>query len=134
MIAWLISLGLTDKTARIFRVALLVLAAVAVLAIIVMMIRADARHDERERQQLQIERDKAVQAERERRAGEDLRNREAIDRAAAEQRRKENEDAVRNIPDQATSPRQRAAACVRLRRERPADSRAIAACGPAEPR
>lgn len=59
----------------------------------------------------------ARQAKRERKADANLHETIGRDEAAAQQRQKEIADATRNIPDQAPSARQRARACVELRRE-----------------
>lgn len=61
--------------------------------------------------------DKAAQAERERTATTTLRTEEQRAAAAATQRRKDIDDATAGIPDQAPSARQKARACVELRRQ-----------------
>jgi uncharacterized protein HemX len=57
------------------------------------------------------------QAQRERKADANLQTQKTRDDAAAQQRQQEIDNATRNIPDQAPSARQRARACVELRRE-----------------
>jgi uncharacterized protein HemX len=57
------------------------------------------------------------QAKRERKADTNLQQQVGRDEAASQQRKQEIDNATRNIPDQAPSARQRARACVELRRE-----------------
>ena len=57
------------------------------------------------------------QARRERPADANLHQQSGRDDAASEQRKQEINDATRTIPDQRPSARQRAIACVELRRE-----------------
>lgn len=71
---------------------------------------------------------RADQAERERGADKKLNDQKQLDEAAAAQRKKEIEDATRNIPDQKPSARQRARACVELRREAKASGRPEPTC------
>jgi hypothetical protein len=57
------------------------------------------------------------QAKRERKADANLQQQIGRDEAASQQRKQEIDNATRNIPDQAPSARQRARACVELRRQ-----------------
>lgn len=75
-----------------------------------------------------IARDKAAQAERERQADATLNGEVTRDAAASAERKKEIDDATNGIPDQATSARQRARACVELRRQDKANGRPQRAC------
>lgn len=68
------------------------------------------------------------QARRERKADANLQSQKARDDAAAEQRREEIDNATRNIPDQAPSARQRARACLELRRQAKQRGKPIPAC------
>jgi uncharacterized protein HemX len=68
------------------------------------------------------------QARRERKADTNLQTQKTRDDAAAEQRRKEIDNATRNIPDQAPSARQRARACVELRRQAQQHHKPVPAC------
>ena len=59
-----------------------------------------------------------IRAEQMQRTADNLRlNAEALQRAANARNRQEVDNAVRNIPDQGTSPRQHARACLELRRQ-----------------
>lgn len=71
----------------------------------------------------------AVKAEKIQRAADEVRRKaEAIDKARITDNRKEVDDATRNIPDQATSARQRARACVELQRQAAATGQPKPAC------
>jgi hypothetical protein len=72
--------------------------------------------------------EEAKQAKRERKADANLEQQKDRDAAAAEQRQQEIDDATRNIPDQAPSARQRARACLELRRQAKAHRRPEPAC------
>lgn len=78
---------------------------------------------ERHEQKAQLE-----QAKRERKADANLEKQKDRDAAASEQRKKEIDDATRNIPDQAPSARQRARACVELQREAEERRQPVPAC------
>lgn len=68
------------------------------------------------------------QLKRERTADTNLSNQKGRDDAAAQQRQQEIDNATRNIPDQAPSARQRATACVELRREAQQRRKPVPAC------
>jgi uncharacterized protein HemX len=68
------------------------------------------------------------QAQRERKADANLQTQKSRDDAAAQQRQQEIDNATRNIPDQAPSARQRARACVELRREAKQRRKPVPAC------
>jgi uncharacterized protein HemX len=70
----------------------------------------------------------AKQTKRERTADTNLKRQRDADEAAAAQRQQEIENATRNIPDQAPSARQRARACLELRRQAQADGRPLPTC------
>lgn len=126
--------GLGGKGARLASIGLMVAIALGVVGLIVLRIRADAVRDERREQAVQIERDKAAQREREATAEEARRADEARARSDADTRRKEIDNATRNIPDQAPTARQRARVCAELRRQAAPERELAAACGPAGPR
>lgn len=122
--------GLGEKGARLASIGLLAFVAVAALAFVVMRIRADAVRDERARVELVRQAAELAQRANER-AAEDMRRRElAAERRLSEQRRREIDDATRNIPDQGLSARQRAILCVELRRQGAPERDLAAACGP----
>ena len=79
-------------------------------------------------QQLKIERDKLAQATREREATAALVRRQREDEVAATARTREIDHATKNIPDTAPSARQRARACIELRRQAKANGRPEPAC------
>lgn len=79
-------------------------------------------------QQLQIERDKAAQTDRERQADTNLQNQREADQAAAGERQQEIDNATRDIPDAVPGPRQRARVCIELRRQAKAAGRPEPAC------
>lgn len=68
------------------------------------------------------------QARRERKADANLQSQKARDDAAAEQRREEIDNATRNIADQVPSARQRARACLELRRQAEQRGKPVPAC------
>lgn len=70
----------------------------------------------------------AKQAKRERQADANLERQKDADEAASRQRKQEIDDATRNIPDQAPSARQRARACLELRRQAEASGRPQPSC------
>ena len=85
-------------------------------------------HAERAAWQLREARTKAAQAARERQADQNLEQQRTRDAAAAEQRKQEIDNATRNIPDQSPTARQRARACVELRRQSRAAGRPEPSC------
>jgi hypothetical protein len=68
------------------------------------------------------------QLKREATANTNLNNQVAVDTKAAEQRKQEMDNATRTIPDQAPSARQRAIACVELRRQAKERRKPLPAC------
>jgi uncharacterized protein HemX len=68
------------------------------------------------------------QAKRERKADANLQTAKSRDEAASQQRREEIDNATRNFPDQAPSARQRARACVELRRQAQERRAPVPAC------
>jgi uncharacterized protein HemX len=68
------------------------------------------------------------QAKRERKADANLQQQIDRDDAAAQERRKEIDDATANIPDQKPSARQRARACLQLQREAKERRAPVPAC------
>lgn len=70
----------------------------------------------------------AKQAKIERKADANLETQKDKDEAAALERRKEIDNATKGIPDKAPSARQRARACVELRRQARAAGKAEPAC------
>lgn len=95
-------------------------------------LRSDAYNDgvnaESGRWEQKIADDKAAQLERERLADQRLQAQRQRDAAAAGERKKEIDNATRNIPDQSPSARQRARACLELRRQAKADGRPQPSC------
>jgi hypothetical protein len=73
-------------------------------------------HDERAAWEVKVAELKAKAETIQRRADQILRRAEALDRERIASNRREVDDALRNIPDQATSDRQRSRACIELRR------------------
>jgi biopolymer transport protein ExbB/TolQ len=68
------------------------------------------------------------QVKRERKADTRLQDQKERDQSAADQRKKEIDDATKGIPDRAPSARQRAIACSELRREAKERGEPIPAC------
>lgn len=79
-------------------------------------------------QQARIAADRRAQTELERKADQGLRQEQTRDNAAAQQRQTEIDNATRNLPDQATSARQRTRACIELRRQAATNGRPQPAC------
>lgn len=73
-------------------------------------------------------------AEIQRLADEVRRHAEQLDRARIASNRQEVDNAVRDIPDQGLTDRQRARVCVELRRQNAPAEQLAAACGPSQPR
>lgn len=90
--------------------------------------QCDGKKIERQDWEAKVARDKAAQAGRERAADANLERQRTRDDAAARQRREEIDHATQGIPDQAPSDRQRARACLELRRQAAAEGRPQRAC------
>lgn len=132
MIAMLLGWGLSQKAAKLVAYVGVPLLIIAALAGGLWWLRADAYSDgekaERGRWETKIERAKAEQAKRERTADANLQTQKGRDDAAAAARQQEIDNATRNIPDQGLSARQRARACLELRRQAKASGRPQPAC------
>lgn len=90
--------------------------------------RAERAHWEAEVARIAL---KAAQLQRT--ADQILARARVIDAARIATNRQEIDNAVRNIPDQGLTDRQRAVFCVRLRRENPAAFQSHPACRPSQP-
>lgn len=115
---WLfLKLGLGEQLAKILGIAVPIALAVGAL----LWLRADAYSDgvsaERGKWQAKAAEMAIVAGQLQRRADQLRQEREEFQRAQIARNRQEVDNAVRNIPDQAVSPRQHARACLELRRQ-----------------
>ncbi len=121
LIGWMILKGVSPRFARPLAYAGLVLAFLVLMAVGKCSYDRSviAKHDA-----------KATldQAKRERTADANLHEQKGRDETASTQRQEEIDHATRNIPDQAPSARQRARACVELRRQAKASGGREPAC------
>lgn len=128
MIAWLLGLGMSERAARLAMWGAIVASILLLGTCAVLRIRQDAVRDERREVAAAQAIADAAQRANERAADVIFRDAQARERALTEQRRKEIDDATRNLPDQAPSDRQRVRACLELRRQAEAAGEPAPAC------
>lgn len=110
IIGWLVAKGLSEKVARLVAMAGLFLTVLALIGGTKCAYDASVIRKHEAKAELK-------QAKRERVADQNLEQQKRLDEADKQQRQKEIDDATQGIPDQAPSARQRARACVELRRQ-----------------
>lgn len=121
IIAWLIAKGVSQKLARPLAYGGLILILLAAFSV------AKCSYD-RSVIEKHGAREEAKQSKRERKADDNLNQQKRQDEQAAEERKREIDDATSNLPDQAPSARQRSRACIELQRQAKAAGRNPPAC------
>lgn len=120
-IAWLVAKGLSERAAK------AALIGVTLIAVLAALGTAKCAYD-RSVIERHVVKQESKQIKRERKADRNLNEQKARDQAEKAEREKEIDDATQGIHDQAPSARQRARACVELRRQARAEGRLEPAC------
>lgn len=121
MIATLMGWGLSSRIAKLVAYVAVPLLILAVIGGGIWFLRHDAykdgQRDERAAWELKAAEMKALAEKLQRKADQLRQTAEELDQARIARNRQEIDNALRNIPDQRTSPRQHARACIELRRQ-----------------